>query len=301
MLQSRLPVLSEPQLARRLEHPLLAPGELPIRDRDQLLRRVGDHLAGQVGRHPVRADRVADDGLLTPLRPSDHLRPQRGQVAVQGVVGLLEGLFRPPGEEGVVAGVVAVPGSECTSVGLKHPHGPEPRDRRRGRLPVPAPASPPGGGPVGEYALGLPDRNGQRRQLPRDRFPIDRLHEAPDRQQIEDVLREGQQRRHLGERARLPGEQFPPVAQFAGQQHMIDARVDVAPRDLEPVESGRPAHQKLPHPCLARGGIGHVPPLPLECSEVACETVHKQREARLFEGRDAGEVRDGGGGLRCGG
>src|SRR5262249_30192214 len=58
------PVVAEAHLARRLLHLGLAPGVFAVADLDQLLGRVGDHLAAEIFHQPVAPDRVADDGAF---------------------------------------------------------------------------------------------------------------------------------------------------------------------------------------------------------------------------------------------
>ena len=112
LLERRLPVVAEAHLARRLLHLGLAPGELALGDREQLLGRVGDHLGAELGASASRPIGVPTIGSSSPGRmPSDALAQQLA-IRVERRAALLVGSLGPPREQRVVALVVVEPAAE---------------------------------------------------------------------------------------------------------------------------------------------------------------------------------------------
>src|SRR4029077_11520835 len=97
-LQGLGPVVAAAQLARRLFHALLAPRELALRDRDQLLGRVRDHLPRELRLQALASDRRPHEALR-PLLLLARLVAQEGAVALELLVRILPGLVRPPREQ----------------------------------------------------------------------------------------------------------------------------------------------------------------------------------------------------------
>ena len=85
LLDRLLPVVPEAHLARRLPHLLLAPRELFLAERDQLLRRIRDHLVRQILLEPEAAAGVARNaavvGLSRNVRLRRHLRAREHPLA----------------------------------------------------------------------------------------------------------------------------------------------------------------------------------------------------------------------------
>ena len=90
MLQSLLPIVSETQFARRLQHLAVAPGELFIRDRDEFFRRIRHHLIRQFIEQHLAADRIAHHLIFG--------RAQNFFVFLQRLVQVFVRLRNPPRE-----------------------------------------------------------------------------------------------------------------------------------------------------------------------------------------------------------
>ena len=138
LLHRRLPIVTEPHFARRLPGLREAERILLLGDRDQFVGRVRNHRVAQVGREPLGADGITDNRLVgggrvarrrcrcragTSLsaartrhdqcrRRADHARANGGRIPPHGVVEFLIRIGGPPGEERVVAVVIAIPDTD---------------------------------------------------------------------------------------------------------------------------------------------------------------------------------------------
>ncbi len=98
------PVVSATHLPRRPLQLGVDPRKLALGDRDQFLRRVGDHFAFKVGDQPLATDRIADHRLLPRRRVDpDDLLAQELAVIVHRRRELLVRIACPPTEYGIVA------------------------------------------------------------------------------------------------------------------------------------------------------------------------------------------------------
>ena len=84
LLDSALPVIAEAHRARGLLHLGLAPGEVAVGERDQLLRRIGDHVVAEVGDETFPAARLA----LDVRRVGAERRPGRNDLGLERDIGL---------------------------------------------------------------------------------------------------------------------------------------------------------------------------------------------------------------------
>ena len=120
LLDRLLPVVAESELARRLLHLAQRERILALRDGDELLGRVRNHLVLEIDLEPIGADGIADDWAVVEhtarvsrrqrrRRNPDDLLAQRARVPRHRRIELQVGRLRPPGEHRVVAVVVAVP------------------------------------------------------------------------------------------------------------------------------------------------------------------------------------------------
>ncbi len=123
VLEGPPPVVPQAQVARRPQHFRLAPGELLPGHGQQLLRRVGDQLRGQLAEQGLPADGVSDDGVAVLLLDAHQLFPQQSRVFFQAGVHLLVGLGRPPGKGGMVAVVKLEPLPERRPKPVHGPRG----------------------------------------------------------------------------------------------------------------------------------------------------------------------------------
>ena len=114
-----------------------------------------------------------------------------------------------------------------------------------------------------------------------------------DLQQLHDLVREGQQRQHLGDEATLPREQLPAVPHLAAQKDVIDAALEVIRRDRERVQPLGPAREEIAHPFLARGRVRNVPPASLEGRQIRGVAVDDRGEGGPLEGCNLVEARGG--------
>ena len=122
-----------------------------------------------------------------------------------------------------------------------------------------------------------------------------------DVEQRDDLVREGQQRQHLGDKAPLPRKKPPPVLHLVAEEDVIDAAFQIVRCDRERVQGFGPAREEFAHPCLPRSRVGDVTPSALDRAQVGAEAVDDRCEGRPLEGGDLGEGGGAGGGLGCGG
>ena len=107
--QRGLPVVAQLHLAGRLLHFLLAPGELPLADGDQLIGRVRQPLAADAGGQGLGPDRRAHQRIVVLALHQGHFLAEILGVVVELLGRVVVGLLQPPGEVGLVAVVERVP------------------------------------------------------------------------------------------------------------------------------------------------------------------------------------------------
>ncbi|KAK1251832.1 hypothetical protein MKX07_007311 [Trichoderma sp. CBMAI-0711] len=103
-----LPVVAVAELLGRGLHLQLAVVELLLGQRDELLRRVGDHLRLELRQQRLAAQGLADDVARLALVHARQLALDERDKVREGVVGRLPRRRRPPVEHGVVRGVEGV-------------------------------------------------------------------------------------------------------------------------------------------------------------------------------------------------
>ncbi len=109
VLERLFPVVAIAEVARGGDHPLLAPGQLPIGDRQQPLGVVGNHLRGQLALQSGAADRAAQDGRLVVFVDAGDLLPQELGIVLQAGVEFLVRRLDPPAHDRIVAVIELVP------------------------------------------------------------------------------------------------------------------------------------------------------------------------------------------------
>ena len=177
--------------------------------------------------------------------------PEKAGVGLELLVGRLVGLCNPPGEERVVAVVEAEPAAERAAQAV---------DGRQGAV---------GDGPLHsvlalarsllERALGFADRLGQAGSVAGDLRPVHRLELPPRRLEVEDRLREGDERRDL---ASLLGSQLELaklVRQVVLEEQVVDLAVLAKPVEVELAEPVEPLFVETAQPLVAPSTSRAVP------------------------------------------
>ena len=218
LLHRRFPVVAESHLPRRGLDLRQTERVLALGDRDQLLRRVGDHLVVEILLEPVRADRLAHDRPRVGTGPrlgADDALAQGARVARERRVQLLGGLLHPPGKDRIVAVVVAEPaGDHAAHVVdvIGGAVGDSPGDLRRGA------ACPASRIELLAQAVDLFRRGGEGAG---GSAGIDCLETAACVLEREQSICKGKQRRCFGAQLVAPVEQRDLMFQVAIEQHVI--------------------------------------------------------------------------------
>jgi hypothetical protein len=228
----RLPPVVEAQRLGRLVHLGVAPLELAVRDLDELLWRVGDHLVGELAEQRLATDRIADQRLV--VDALDQLLADRLRVAFERRVRLRVRLSGPPAEQRVVAVAVAKPPGQRTPQRV-HPARRAMRDRRRRRH-------------LAQLVVQLPDRGAERVQCGGDLLGIDRVHPPARLREADDRLPEGQEGLRLREAPRLLVQAAHLVPEQVAEEQPLDLRVAAHPVEGEPVDGVEPPLVEALHP-----------------------------------------------------
>ncbi len=276
--QGSLPVVAQPHLPRGLLHFHFAEDELALADSNQLVGRVRQPLAPDVGRQGLGPQRLADQRVIVLALDSGKVFADVLGILVELLGGIVAGFLQPPGEARLISLVKGVPA-------LKHllqcPHTVRSAEgRRRGRLAA----------RLGQMFAGELDGGHQLRDLSRRGLDVRGPPVPTGRFQFVDRGAKGHQRRDLAQPLFRPSGFVEGGPDLAPQQQEVGLLAGIERGKVELVQPLQPPLVQLTLPIeigFRRGQLARVTQARLIGAIFALEFEHRGRGGKGVTRRSA--------------